>query len=562
MAEEKRIGLFLCNCGGSLDAHLDLKRLKEYSQGLLQVVYVEELRTFCLPEDSQRIASIIKKENLSGVVLAGCPHRNSESIASAIARESNLNQHLITFAPIREHCAWAYPQRETATLKAEKMLASAVARNILLHPLEEEELPAEKSVLIIGGGIGGIQTALELSRMGFGAIILEKKPHLGGLMKGTAAPFDSVTQPLELISSRIETATKDPGIDILTSSELIKLEGEPGRFQAHIKQKGKKKTITAGAIVAAAGYLVSFPKESYGFPLSERVITQSQLSAILADEKKTKALLGGDKGKGKNLIFILGMGGESTPLTTAFALKVSSLIKEKYNWNIFIIYNNIKVAGEGLEALFRQCRSQGIILLRYDESRPGFTVSKEKIDIRLSGLLTSLEKEEEVTLPGHLMVVEERIEPEPDFENLAQLLGINVDPQGFLQKDNPHLFPIATNKAGVFVMGSCHHPMLLPFIMEEAAATALHIAEQLSEGKIRVFKERAMVDKGKCTLCLTCIRLCPHNAIFYDRAAVISEALCQGCGVCASECPAEAIEIRNYTTHQLMAEIGVSRKAS
>ncbi len=559
MTEGKRIGVFLCNCGGSLDAHLDLKKLKQYCQGLPQVVYVEELRTFCLPEDPQKIASVIKKENLSGVVLAGCPQRNSESIASAIARESHLSQHLISFANIREQCAWAYPQRETATLQAEKMLASAVARNIRLHPLEEEELSAEKSVLIIGGGIGGIQTALELSRMGFGATILEKKPHLGGLMKGTAAPFDSVIQPLELISSRIETATKDPSIDILTSSELVKLEGEPGRYQAHIKQKGKKKTLTAGAIVVATGYLVSFPQERYGFPLSQRVITQSQLSAILADEKKTQALLGGAKGKEKNIIFILGMGGESTPLTTAFTLKVSSLIKEKYNWNVFIIYNNIKVAGEGLEALFRQCRSQGIILLRYDELRPGFTISKEKIGIRLGGLLTSLEKEEEeVTIPGHLMVVEERIEPESDFENLAPLLGINVDPQGFLQKDNPHLFPIATNKAGVFVMGSCHHPMLLPFIMEEAAATALHIAEQLSEGKIRVFKERAMVDKGKCTLCLTCIRLCPHNAISYDRAAVISEALCQGCGVCASECPAEAIEIRNYTTHQLMAEIGVS----
>jgi len=312
-----------------------------------------------------------------------------------------------------------------------------------------------------------------------------------------------------------------------------------------------------GAIVAATGYLVSFPKERYGFSLSERVITQSQLSAMLADEKKTETLLGSNKKEAKNLAFILGMGGENTPLTTAFALKISQLIKERYHGNIFIIYNNIKVAGEGLEALFRQCRNQGIILLRYDELRPRFTIGKERIDISLSGLLTSLEKEEEVTIPCRLLVVEERIEPAPDFETLAQLLGINVDPQGFLQKDNPHLFPVATNKAGVFVMGSCHNPILLPFIVEEAAATASHIVQLLSEGKIRIFKGRAVVDKGKCTLCLTCIRLCPHNSITYDRAAVISEALCQGCGVCASECPADAIEIRNYTTEQLLAEIGV-----
>ena len=555
--EEKRIGVFLCNCGGSLDSYLDLKRLKEYSQSLPQVAHVEELSTFCLPQDPERIASVIKGEKLSGIVLAGCPPRNSEAIASVIAQESNLNQHLINFANIREQCAWVYPQRETATRRAERMLASAVARIIRLHPLEEEELPAEKRVLIIGGGIGGIQTAMELSKMGLGATILEKRPHLGGLMRDSAAPFDSVPQPQELISSRIEAANQDPRIDILTSSELVKLEGAPGSFHAHIKRRGKQKTIKAGAIVVAAGYLVSFPRERYGFPLSERVITQSQLSAILADQKRTEALLGSKKGEGKNLIFILGMGGESTPLTTAFALKVAPLIKERYNWNIFIIYNNIKVAGEGLEALFRQCRSQGIILLRYDEPRPRFTISKERIDISLSGLLTSLEKEEEVTIPCHLLVVEESIEPEPDFETVARLLGINIDPQGFLQKNNPHLFPLATSKAGVFVMGSCHHPILLPFIMEEAAATASYIAQQLSEGKIRVFKGRALVDKGKCTLCLTCIRLCPHNAITYDRAAVISEALCQACGVCASECPAEAIEIRNYTTEQLLAEIGV-----
>ena len=558
MVEEKRIGVFLCNCGGSLDSYLDLKGLKQYSKGLPQVVYVEELSTFCLPKDPERISSVIKKENLSGIVLAGCTPRDSEAIASAIARESDLNQHLINFANIREQCAWVYPQRETATRRAERVLASAIARSIHLHPLEEEELLAHKRVLIIGGGIGGIQTAMELSKMGLGAAVLEKKSHLGGLMRDSAAPFDSVPQPQELISSRIETVKQNTRIDILTSSELVKLEGVLGNFRAHIKRRGKRQTITAGAIVVAAGYLVSFARERYGFPLSERVITQSQLSATMADEKKAEALLGSKKGEEKNLVFLLGVGGESTPLTTAFALKAALLIKEKYNGNIFIIYNNIKVAGEALEAFFRQCRSQGIILLRYDEPRPRVTISKERIDISLSGLLTSLEKEEEVTIPAHLLVVEERIEPESDLETLARLLGINLDPQGFLQKDNPHLFPLATNKAGVFVMGSCHHPILLPFIMEEAAATASYIAQQLSEGKISVFKGRAVVDKGKCTLCLTCIRLCPHSAITYDRAAIISEALCQACGVCASECPAEAIEIRNYTTVQLLAEIGVS----
>ena len=138
---------------------------------------------------------------------------------------------------------------------------------------------------------------------------------------------------------------------------------------------------------------------------------------------------------------------------------------------------------------------------------------------------------------------------------MAQVLGIDTDSEGFLQPDNVHFFPVRTTREGIYVIGSARQPCNLMDGWTDVENTVLEIRRLLRESKQLAPTEKVTVHRGKCTLCLTCVRVCPHNAISWDNRAVISTAACQGCGICASECPMDAIQLVAYTDDQIEAQI-------
>jgi quinone-modifying oxidoreductase subunit QmoB len=161
----------------------------------------------------------------------------------------------------------------------------------------------------------------------------------------------------------------------------------------------------------------------------------------------------------------------------------------------------------------------------------------------------------EEMLPCDLVVLEKIYAPAAGNADLAEFLGLFAGPGGFLQNDNVHNLPVITNRRGIYVAGPGRAPMELDQSLAEADATVSEVQHLLGRGTATALKGRAVIDRGRCVLCLTCHRLCPHGAVTWDNRAIINELACQACGVCASQCPNEAIQIRNFTDDQVVAAL-------
>ncbi|UCD84832.1 MAG: CoB--CoM heterodisulfide reductase iron-sulfur subunit A family protein [Deltaproteobacteria bacterium] len=555
MSESAKIGVFFCNCGKTISERIDIKKLKEEVQSAGGVQCIEEFESLCRKPEQEKLSSLMKKEGVERVVIAGCSPKLYEELFARTLKEAGINPEFLVISNIREQCSWVFPEKDTATRKALEDIRQKVSRAKSLEAFDEVDVPAEQKVLAIGGGIAGLETALELSKLGFKVTLIEKSSALGGRTLKLNKSYVIEENPKDYVQAKVDLVNKDDNIEILTETELVKLNGSPGNFTAKIKQSGEKKDLNVGAIVVATGLSTRFPRESYGIDLSEKVVTQLQLEEILASPEKSDARFKGDNKA--HVLFVTGMIGEDSKLSTASALKNALLLKGKYDCLTYVACQEMKVAGDRLEEMYRKAREEGVIFFKYNGNPPSFVTNGSEIKAVVSDYFLSAGEKgiPQVKIPCDLLVLEENLVPTEDFAALRGTLDIKLGPRGFFQQDNVHQVPVKSNKSGIFLVGSCRQPMDIVEVLADAGSAATQIVSLLSPGKIKVNDNRWTIEKGKCTLCLTCVRFCPHGAIGWTRAAEASEGLCQACGVCASECPAIAIQVKNYTNDQILTEL-------
>jgi len=178
-----RIGVFVCECGTNIAGSLDCDAVRDYASTLPDVVCAVKNRYTCAEPGQQEIKKYIKENNLNRVIVASCTPRMHEITFRQCVSEAGLNSYLMDMANIREHCSWAHLNDwGGATEKAKDIVKIAVARARLLHPQIETELPVLKDVLVIGGGVAGIQASLDLADAGYQVHLVEKEASLGGIM--------------------------------------------------------------------------------------------------------------------------------------------------------------------------------------------------------------------------------------------------------------------------------------------------------------------------------------------------------------------------------------------
>jgi len=149
------------------------------------------------------------------------------------------------------------------------------------------------------------------------------------------------------------------------------------------------------------------------------------------------------------------------------------------------------------------------------------------------------------------------------MKRICRLLKLRLNPAGYVGDENVNFEPVLTNRPGIFAVGHSRRPALLTQIFDDAVNSAMQVEEILSDQLITPTQFVGSVDSEKCALCLTCVRSCPHEAVEIsqeDSAAEISLRACQGCGICASECPGGAVKLEGYSDEQLLAEMGVLKK--
>ena len=182
-AETPRVGVFVCHCGSNIAGTIDVKQVVEYAKTIPDVVIVKENRYTCADPGQEEIRKTIKEYNLNRVVVAACSPRMHEPTFRKTVSEAGLNPFVFEMANIREFSSWCHPNNpKEATEKAKDSVKMAVAKARLLKPLETMEVPVTKSALVIGGGISGINSALDLANMGYQVYLVEKNESIGGHM--------------------------------------------------------------------------------------------------------------------------------------------------------------------------------------------------------------------------------------------------------------------------------------------------------------------------------------------------------------------------------------------
>ena len=189
-----RIGVFVCDCGSNIAGVVDTKAVSEFVATLPDVVAVVQSKYTCADPGQQAIQKTIYEKNLNRVVVASCSPLSYEPIFRECIAEAGLNPYLLEMANIREQCSWVTPgDREAATRKAKDIVKVAVARARWLYAQDEEQIPVTDAALVIGGGVAGMQAALDLADAGHKVYLVEKKPSIGGTM----AQLDKVYPDIE-----------------------------------------------------------------------------------------------------------------------------------------------------------------------------------------------------------------------------------------------------------------------------------------------------------------------------------------------------------------------------
>ncbi len=181
--EEVRVGVFVCDCGLNIAGAVDCGAVAEFAATLPDVTTVVRNKYTCADPGQNEIRNAIRQHHLNRVVVASCTPRQHEPTFRQCVLEAGLNPYLMEMANLREHCAWVHPNdREAATAKAMDLVASAVAKARFLQPQEEMVVPVTRRALVIGGGVAGIEAALELADQGHKVTLVEKQPSIGGIM--------------------------------------------------------------------------------------------------------------------------------------------------------------------------------------------------------------------------------------------------------------------------------------------------------------------------------------------------------------------------------------------
>ncbi|MCE5224147.1 CoB--CoM heterodisulfide reductase iron-sulfur subunit A family protein [bacterium] len=234
-----KIGVFVCWCGSNIAETVDVKRAAETIAKIPGVVYSVDYKYMCSDPGQDMVKNAIKEYNLTGVVVASCSPRMHEKTFRKAASEAGLNPYMLEMANIREHCSWVHDNKEEATQKAIdliRMMVEKVKRN---KPLQNIKIPVTKKALVIGGGVTGIQAALDIAAGGIPVILLEREPSIGGHMSMLDETFPTLDCSQCILTPKMVEVAQNPLVTIMTYSELEKLEGFIGNFKATIKKKAR-----------------------------------------------------------------------------------------------------------------------------------------------------------------------------------------------------------------------------------------------------------------------------------------------------------------------------------
>ena len=550
-----RIGVFICRCGSNIGGIVDVPGLAEYASSLDNVVHTDENLYTCSQDTQEKIKKAIEEHGLNRVVVASCSPRTHEPLFQETVREAGLNPYLFEMANIRDQCSWVHMgEKEAASDKARDLVRMAVANARLTRPLFRINKPVTKRGLVIGGGLSGMSAALGLADQGFDVYLVEREAELGGMLRKVYTTLDGVDVQAYL-RKQVDRVSSHSRIKLLLNATVQGFSGYVGNFRSELSMgPGKEEVMEVehGVTIVATGGEEMKPRE-YLYGDDPRVVTQLDLEGMLYGA-------GAEAPTFKEVVMIqcVGSRNEERPYCSRVccseAVKNALFIKEKNPAaRVIILYRDMRMYGL-LELEYARARKAGILFVRYEEDRkPELSLEGGSLKLRLFSPVLN----EDLFAHPDLVVLSAPVIP-TETADLAAAMKVPRTAEGFFLEAHMKLRPVDFATDGIYLCGVAHAPKMIGECLSQAAAAVARACTVLSKDEIQVGGIVSVIDQEKCASCLSCVRVCPYNVpvINSDGVAEIELAKCQGCGLCASECPAKAISLQHFTDDQINAKSG------
>ena len=586
---EKKIAVYICSGCGIGDA-LNIEGLSKLATDDLSAAICRTHPNLCSQEGAGLIKADIASEGANTLVIAACSHRVMYDVF-------NFENCIVDRVNLREQVAWSQkPGEEDTQMMAADYLRMAMAKVGAMElpvPYKPEQ-EFSKDILVVGGGLAGMTSALEAAKAGYAAVLVEKEAQLGGFQKKVkkiaTSPYKEIKEN-SVVSDLIKAVTGHPKIKVYTGATVEKTDGSPGVFQVTIKQNGSTAEHRIGAVVMAAGWQPYDPTkldQKLGYGASPNVIT----NAMFEEKCQQGRVARPSDGQGVSKVAFLQCAGSRDPshlpycstVCCSTSLKQALQVKaQNSNAEVFVVYKEMRTPGQS-EDLYRKAQEEGVIFIRCqwpevkadgaglaveaDDEVLGEKVLLDNLDLVVlaTGMVPVTafgpdiskegKKEEEPKKEDELLVPPDLIR-RSNILNLGYRQGPEI-PALMHEFPDSHFvcFPYETRRTGIYAAGCVHRPMSIASTLEDGAGAvmkAIQAIELTSRGAAvhpragdMSFPEFAM---QRCTQCKRCTVECPFGAINEDEKAnpLPQPTRCRRCGVCMGACPERIISFKNYS---------------
>ncbi|MFC1591046.1 4Fe-4S binding protein [Thermodesulfobacteriota bacterium] len=642
MGKNKKTVLFLCECGTNISNFIDLENIAQWAQhgGLIYRVQIHNL--LCSPDGREIFERFLKKEKPERIVIAACSPKMHEKTFQDLAEKAGVNMSCVQIANVREQCAWVTPEKDAATEKAKALIRAAVKRSWMAEKLEKRTMQVNSDLLIIGGGIAGIEAALTAARAGRGVAIVEREISLGGAVIKTEDIAPSMECAPCLLAPRLDAVRRDPNITVITNARVTQVLGFYGNFTATIHKKARfveescigceacfeacpvevpsdfhlglapRKSIftlfpgsvpaaaaidtqsckhfldgscdacrqacpfgainfqqqdeeieiSAGALVIATGFEPAVPSviESLGYGKFENVYTLPEFERMASSNcpnGTTITLKNGKKSESFAVIHCAGsLRDDGIPYCSGIccteAAKVGDLLRRQNpEAKVYNIHNDLVFPGTQNHGFYKKQLEAGTEFFKCPD------LTSMRVSEQNGGIL--LEARGLDPLAVDMVVLATGLCPASGTEDLAGILNVELDKDGFFKPDHELLHATGTSVDGIYVAGCAAGPCNVADAVTRSRAVVGDVLSKLIPGRETELEiMTAHIDEEKCSGCKLCIPTCPYKAIIYDadeKVSRVNEAICRGCGTCAAGCPSGAAAARHFTDRQIFEEI-------
>jgi heterodisulfide reductase subunit A len=551
-----RIGVYVCECGPNIGQSIDIPRVLEAIPALESRKGVEVIsKSFgllCSGEGKEYLKKEIIENGYTHLVIAACSPRDHNSTFIGVCKEGGLNPYLYKIINIREHCGWVIHDKEKATDKAIQYIRGGISRVLCQSELFERHLEITPDVLVVGGGIAGMETALCLAGKDRQVYLVEKTENLGGKAARLASLLPRQGRGAEALKQKLEAVWGNENIHVFINAEVASVIGFLGNFEVAVAADGDAESdLVVGAIVLATGYRLADTRDfaGYDYEDSDDVYTALEIEEMQAGGGIT--LRSGRTPGSVALIHCVGRRekGYCSRICCNYMMKLAGYFKEgTEGTKVTEFFFDMCLPDKADQGFFDASAASGIDFRRVT----GISVSGTSVEFDEVG--EGRRKE-----AFDMVVLAPAMEPPEGTEALGEMLAIDLDERGFFKEAHQTTDPVATSIDGIFVVGAAQGPRGISdsIFMAQAAAGRVR-AQLIPGGKIVPEVKVSQILEAYCTGCRTCLEVCGYGAIYFDDQkgiSVVNEAVCRGCGNCYGSCPSGALRTRHFTNSQLHREV-------